>query len=45
MRRILQGVPDIHFAELGSADVVRHQLVGRIVDAYDTFAEQQEEKK
>ena len=44
MRRILKGVPDIHFAELGAADVVRHQLVGRIVEAYDNFAEQEEKK-
>nr|WP_249027921.1 PhoH family protein [Corynebacterium camporealensis] len=26
---------DIHFANLGAQDVVRHQLVGRIVAAYD----------
>lgn len=37
VRRILNGVDDVHFAELHSADVVRHQLVGRIVDAYDAF--------
>lgn len=35
VRRILEGVPDIHFADLGSGDVVRHQLVSRIVNAYD----------
>ncbi|HCG2963592.1 TPA: PhoH family protein [Corynebacterium striatum] len=35
VRRILDGVPDIHFADLGSGDVVRHQLVSRIVNAYD----------
>lgn len=35
VRRIFEGVPDIHFADLGSGDVVRHQLVGRIVNAYD----------
>ncbi|HIX78734.1 MAG TPA: PhoH family protein, partial [Candidatus Corynebacterium faecipullorum] len=44
VRRILKGVPDIHFAELGSTDVVRHQLVGRIVEAYDNFSEQEEKK-
>jgi phosphate starvation-inducible PhoH-like protein len=32
--RILDGIDDIHFAELTSADVVRHRLVGDIVDAY-----------
>lgn len=35
VRRILDGVQDIHFADLGSSDVVRHQLVSRIVNAYD----------
>ncbi|MEZ0338635.1 PhoH family protein [Mycobacterium sp. pV006] len=32
--RILDNVDDIHFAELTSADVVRHRLVSEIVDAY-----------
>ena len=32
--RVLDGVDDIHFAELTSADVVRHRLVSEIVDAY-----------
>ncbi|MFV9635894.1 PhoH family protein [Mycobacterium neumannii] len=32
--RILDGIDDIHFAELTSADVVRHRLVSEIVDAY-----------
>jgi phosphate starvation-inducible protein PhoH and related proteins len=31
---ILDGIDDIHFAELTSADVVRHRLVADIVDAY-----------
>lgn len=31
---ILAGIDDIHFAELTSADVVRHRLVADIVDAY-----------
>jgi phosphate starvation-inducible PhoH-like protein len=31
---ILDGVEDVHFAELDSRDVVRHSLVGAIVDAY-----------
>ncbi len=42
VRRILDGVGDVHFAELGAVDVVRHALVGRIVAAYDTYDEQQE---
>ncbi len=32
--RVLDGIEDIHFAELSSADVVRHRLVADIVDAY-----------
>ncbi|MGE0218498.1 PhoH family protein [Mycolicibacterium sp.] len=32
--RILDRIDDIHFAELTSADVVRHKLVSEIVDAY-----------
>lgn len=36
-RRILQEVDDIHFQEFGAKDVVRHQLVGRIVAAYDRY--------
>jgi phosphate starvation-inducible PhoH-like protein len=31
---ILEGIPDIHFSRLTSADVVRHKLVSDIVDAY-----------
>ncbi|WP_084502421.1 PhoH family protein [Microbacterium indicum] len=38
--RILQNVDDIHFAQLTSDDVVRHTLVGRIVDAYSEYDEQ-----
>jgi phosphate starvation-inducible PhoH-like protein len=34
VREILQGVEDVHFAQLSSSDVVRHRLVGDIVDAY-----------
>ena len=37
---ILDGIEDIHFAELTSADVVRHRLVSEIVDAYARAAEQ-----
>ena len=31
---VLDGIDDIHFSELTSADVVRHRLVSEIVDAY-----------
>ena len=34
VRDILDGIEDVHFATLTSTDVVRHRLVGRIVDAY-----------
>ncbi|KKF01241.1 PhoH family protein [Mycolicibacterium obuense] len=37
--RILDGIDDIHFSELTSADVVRHRLVSEIVDAYAKFEE------
>ncbi|MFM8599992.1 MAG: PhoH family protein [Mycobacterium sp.] len=36
---ILDGIDDIHFALLTSADVVRHRLVSDIVDAYAKAAE------
>ena len=43
---ILEGVEDIGFHRLTSADVVRHKLVGRIVAAYDEFdARRQGEQK
>ena len=34
---ILDGIDDVHFCRLGSQDVVRHRLVGRIVDAYSEY--------
>jgi phosphate starvation-inducible protein PhoH and related proteins len=34
VRQILDGVDDVHFAELTSSDVVRHRLVADIIDAY-----------
>ena len=34
-RSVLRGIEEIAFCELGGADVVRHELVARIVDAYD----------
>jgi phosphate starvation-inducible PhoH-like protein len=42
VREILDGVEDVHFAQLGSADVVRHRLVSDIVDAYARWDEAQE---
>jgi len=37
VRDILDGVRDIAFTNLTAQDVVRHKLVGRIVDAYETY--------
>jgi phosphate starvation-inducible PhoH-like protein len=37
--RVLDHIDDIHFAYLTSDDVVRHTLVGRIVDAYSEYDE------
>jgi phosphate starvation-inducible protein PhoH and related proteins len=34
VRHILQGIPGLTFIELSSRDVVRHRIVGDIVDAY-----------
>lgn len=36
-RRVLEGVDDVAFVDLDPADVVRHSLVARIVDAYRTY--------
>ena len=45
VRRILDGVEGIHFAEMGDGDVVRHALVGRIVDAYDYYEHEHQETR
>ena len=37
VRDILGNVDDVHFTTLTSADVVRHRLVGDIVDAYEKW--------
>ncbi|WP_055503474.1 PhoH family protein [Nonomuraea pusilla] len=44
VQEILEGIPDIHFARLSSADVVRHKLVSEIVDAYGRYDAAQEPK-
>jgi len=41
---ILKNVDDMAFRYLSSADVVRHSLVSRIVDAYEKHSEQQARK-
>ena len=42
VRDILDGIDDVHFATLTSTDVVRHRLVGRIVDAYALYDAERE---
>jgi phosphate starvation-inducible PhoH-like protein len=37
VREILDGIEDVHFSTLTSTDVVRHRLVGNIVDAYERW--------
>ena len=37
VQEILGDVEDVHFSRLTSQDVVRHKLVGRIVDAYEKY--------
>jgi phosphate starvation-inducible PhoH-like protein len=37
VQAILADVDDVHFSRLTSTDVVRHKLVGRIVDAYERY--------
>jgi len=39
VREILDGIDDVHFSQLTSVDVVRHRLVGDIVDAYARWDE------
>ena len=47
--KVLKGVPGIGMVEFGKKDIVRHQLVQRIVEAYQRWddekkAEEQREK-
>jgi phosphate starvation-inducible PhoH-like protein len=37
VQKILDGIDDVQFCELTSRDVVRHKLVGDIVDAYGRY--------
>jgi phosphate starvation-inducible PhoH-like protein len=41
VRDILGEIDDVHFSELTAVDVVRHRLVGDIVDAYGRWDEHQ----
>jgi len=40
---ILEGIEDVEFCRLNSSDVVRHKLVGRIVEAYDRYDQKREQ--
>jgi phosphate starvation-inducible protein PhoH and related proteins len=42
---VLSEIDDIHFARLTSEDVVRHSLVGRIVDAYTAYDAKQQARE
>jgi phosphate starvation-inducible PhoH-like protein len=44
-KNILSDVEDMAFCVLDSTDVVRHSLVGKIVDAYSKFEEKQSKTK
>lgn len=44
-KEILSDVSDMKFCVLDSSDVVRHSLVGKIVDAYSKFEEKQAKSK
>src|SRR5687767_14793645 len=44
VRDILTDLEDVHFSELTAFDVVRHRLVGAIVDAYGVWDEKQHDK-
>lgn len=45
VREILTGIDDVQFCELTSSDVVRHKLVGQIVDAYSKFDDAKSRKR
>lgn len=43
--RVLNGIDDIEFCRLTSDDVVRHTLVGQIVDAYSEYDQRQQAER
>ncbi|SDE55567.1 PhoH family protein [Glycomyces harbinensis] len=45
IRDILDGIDDVHFATLSADDVVRHQLVSDIVNAYEKWDARQGDPK
>ncbi len=42
--KVLEKVDDVHFAKLTTKDVIRHPLVGKIVDAYEAVIQQKSNK-
>lgn len=42
--RVLRGIDDIAFVHLDRTDVVRHRLVGQIVEAYDAYDAKRKER-
>ena len=44
IEEILHGVDDVSFIHLDRSDVVRHRLVGRIVEAYDAYERAHEKR-
>lgn len=44
-RKVLKGIEDIAFCELSGADVVRHPLVQKIVEAYETYEKKAEKTR
>jgi len=42
--RLLEGIEGIGYVNFTSADVIRHELVARIVDAYDKAAARKRER-
>ncbi len=43
--KVLDGVEGIAVVDLNQKDIVRHKLVTRIVDAYDSFDKKAEEQR
>ncbi len=43
--KILKGVDDIAICEFKQSDVVRHQLVQKIIEAYENFEKKRDERK
>jgi len=39
VQAILKEIPGVHFSYFNGADVVRHELVQRIIQAYEVFGQ------